>query len=181
MLALPSLRAALEAYRPLGGAEAEHHARCLALLDHPGDPCSRLNFVPGHFTASAFVLAPDQPQVLLIHHRKLGRWLQPGGHFEADDRTLLDAAGREVEEETGLRGLEPMVEGIFDIDIHGIPAHGKEPPHEHFDVRVLLRAVEHEVVAGVGVRAARWCGWGEVELETSDASVLRALDKLRQV
>ena len=48
----------------------------------------RSEFDPGHFTASAFVVSPDGTKVLLVEHARLGRWLQPGGHIEADDRTV---------------------------------------------------------------------------------------------
>ena len=68
----------------------------LELLDAPGDPFGRARFDPGHFTASAFVLAPDRRAILEVHHAKLGRWLQPGGHVESADDSLVSAAHREV-------------------------------------------------------------------------------------
>ena len=72
-----SLRSLLDAFVPEGGTEREHRIRMLALLDGSADPFGRESYAPGHFTASAFVIAPSSPELLLIHHRKLERWLQP--------------------------------------------------------------------------------------------------------
>lgn len=98
---------------------------------------------PGHFTGSAWLVSADGERVLLTHHRKLGRWLQLGGHADGD-RDLARVALREAEEESGLRELvaEP---GIFDLDRHLIPARGSEPAHWHYDVRYVVRATGSEV------------------------------------
>lgn len=116
---------------------------------------SRSHFSPGHFTASAFVLSPDRCQLLLILHKKLRLWLQPGGHIDPADVSWSAAARREVEEETGLTDLS--VEGeLIDIDIHEIPAISREPAHLHFDVRMLFIAPTIEVQAGDDVARAQW-------------------------
>ena len=77
------------------------------LLGYPGDPFSRRRFDPGHFTASAFVLSPDGGSIVMIRHRRLDRWLQPGGHVEAHDRDVKEAARREAIEEAGRRWERP--------------------------------------------------------------------------
>lgn len=97
---------------------------------------------PGHFTGSAWMVSADGDRVLLTHHRKLGLWLQPGGHADGDP-DLRRVALREAEEETGLRGLR-IEPGIFDIDRHRIPARPDEPEHWHYDVRYVVRAGENE-------------------------------------
>jgi 8-oxo-dGTP pyrophosphatase MutT (NUDIX family) len=152
----------------------------LALLDRASDPFTRDHFEPGHFTASAFVIAPDGDALLLIQHPKLGRWLQPGGHVEQGDADLLAAARREVAEEVGLRDLPLVADGVLDLDVHRIPAHGNEPAHEHFDVRFALRAPDRELRLGQDTEAkvARWFTLTEIEAGVSDASVLRAARKL---
>ena len=86
----------------LSGTRSEDWQRCNALVDS-ANPCSRKQFEPGHFTASAFVLHPTEPSILLIKHRKLGLWLQPGGHLQPEDTSAEHAARRELEEETGLQ------------------------------------------------------------------------------
>lgn len=94
---------------------------------------------PGHFTGSAFVVSADGQRTLLTHHRKLGRWLQPGGHADGEV-DLAAVALREAQEETGVAGLELLSTDIFDVDLHGIPARGSEPDHLHYDVRHVVRA-----------------------------------------
>lgn len=152
----------------------------LELLRAPGDPFSRDHFHPGHFTASAFVLSPEGTALLLIFHGRLHAWLQPGGHVEPDDSSLLDAAVREVEEETGLRDMVVHGEdaGIFDVDVHPIPPRKHEPPHQHFDVRFLLQASERELRPGPEVGDARWVELEEIPSLGTDTSVLRAVEKL---
>ncbi len=96
----------------------------------------------GHFTGSCWLVSGDGTRALLLHHRKLDRWLQPGGHADGE-MDLARVALREASEETGLTGLR--VEGdIFDIDRHRIPARGDEPAHWHHDVRYVIRAGESE-------------------------------------
>ena len=101
----------------------------------------------GHITASAWVVNKTMDKALLIKHKSLGYWLMPGGHADGSD-DILAMAMREVEEETGVQNLTVLGDGIFDLDVHGIPAahkHGKdEPHHTHYDVRYLLVADENE-------------------------------------
>jgi len=175
------LRRALADFQPDDPREAAYRDRMLALIDSDGDPFARDHFEPGHFTASAFILAPDGLHLLMILHRKLGLWLQPGGHVEPDDANIFDAAAREVHEETGVidfdwaRG-EPA---IFDVDIHAIPPIKDDPAHEHFDVRVLVTAHTEAIAAGEDVRDARWVPLDAIDRMGTDESVLRAVRKIK--
>lgn len=173
-----TIRTALAAYAPADDRERAFRDRMLSLCDAT-EPFSRTAFTPGHFTASAFVLSPDRRRLLVVFHRKLGRWLQPGGHIEPTDASILDAARREVEEETGVRGTIAADERVFDIDIHDIPARRDEAAHEHFDLRVLLFAPEIAVVANDEVEAVRWADLAEIPSLGTDESVLRAVRKLQ--
>lgn len=134
------------------------------LLDRidAGHDLTRRTDFDGHVTTSG-VVVNEADEVLLVHHRASGRRLQPGGHCEPSDRTLLDAVRREIAEETGVTELEPCCGGApIQIDVHRIeprPAKG-EPAHAHFDVRYLFRTrgtaevtLQAEEVAG-----AEWCG-----------------------
>lgn len=90
----------------------------------------------GHFTASCWLVSADGQRVLLTHHRKLGRWLQLGGHADGDN-DLPRVALREAQEESGLVDLRLEPE-IFDIDAHLIPARGGDRAHVHWDVRFVV-------------------------------------------
>jgi 8-oxo-dGTP pyrophosphatase MutT (NUDIX family) len=110
---------------------------------------------PGHFTGSAWLVSADGQRVLLMHHRKLGRWLQLGGHADGDT-DLAPVAWREASEESGLSGLQVEPE-IFDLDRHLIPARGEEPAHWHYDVRYVVRASTDEAfVANEESLALAW-------------------------
>jgi 8-oxo-dGTP pyrophosphatase MutT (NUDIX family) len=153
-------------------------ARMLELERGPHDPFSRRHVEPGHFTASAFVLCPERRRVLLIHHAKLGRWVQPGGHVEASDPDLLSAARREVLEETGV-AVGSALGGVFDVDIHVIPANPKEQAHLHFDVRYAFVADSERLLSSPEVLGARWVELAAVAQLTDEDSVLRCVKRLR--
>lgn len=167
----------LAAHRPADALEREHHARMVTLLESAKTPFSRAHFDPGHFTASAFVLTEDRERVLLIWHRKLQRWLQPGGHIETDDGDPIAAARREVTEETGLTELVLVGTGLLDADVHLIPAHGDEPEHSHFDLRFCFATTQRDAVAGDGVSAVRWVPLAELTTLQTDDSVRRAAQR----
>lgn len=130
----------LHRHQPMDAIE---QAMTVATIDfveqHPG--CFERTLLIGHITGSAWIVSPDRQQVLLIHHRKLDRWLQPGGHADGDP-DVAAVALREAQEETGLNSLRLVDEeaGIFDVDIHPIPARGDVPEHLHYDIRFLLEA-----------------------------------------
>jgi len=102
------------------GDEASYR-RAVDLLDADQPSWHRSAFEPGHFTASGFVASPDGSSLLLIHHGKLDRWLQPGGHFEEIDASVEAAAKREVLEETGVGNLTRIGSALVRIDAHPIP------------------------------------------------------------
>jgi 8-oxo-dGTP pyrophosphatase MutT (NUDIX family) len=143
------------------GDELTHLEKMVALARAVGGALSRETYEPGHFTASAFVLSEAGTELLLIRHKKLQKWLQPGGHIEPTDRDLVAAARREVHEETGLAQLE-LVRPFFDVDVHEIPAFGQSPAHLHHDVRALFSARSTHVVGGDDAAEARWFPLQEV-------------------
>ncbi|MEV4630106.1 NUDIX domain-containing protein [Micromonospora sp. NPDC049523] len=144
MIDLAEVHATIEAYLDRYGTERDRLAPLLAGLDARTAILSRSTFT-GHLTCSAVLLNRDW-QALHIRHNVLGRWLCPGGHLEPDDTSLLGAALREVEEETGIGASALVVLERFPVDIgvHRFPANPArgEPEHWHFDLRYAFTVAE---------------------------------------
>jgi len=132
-----ALRDQLTDYARCWPAEREVVDRFLALLDDPADPFVR-DRLEGHLTGGAWLVSADGRRTLLTHHRKLGRWLQLGGHADGDT-DMAAVALKEAEEESGLADLA-VEGGIFDLDRHWIPERKDVPGHWHYDVRYVVRA-----------------------------------------
>ena len=135
-----TLKALLAEYRERWPQESATVARFDAFFDSHPD-CFHRSCRVGHITGSAWLVDRTDERVLLAHHAKLGRWLQPGGHSDGDPDTLAVAL-REAREESGL-DVRAIDDAIFDIDVHRIPARGRELGHWHFDIRFLVQA-EHD-------------------------------------
>jgi 8-oxo-dGTP pyrophosphatase MutT (NUDIX family) len=134
---------------------------------------------PGHLTASAWVVDVARARTLLMHHRKLDRWLQPGGHVDGEP-DLLASALREAREETGLRQLVPVSSAIFDVDRHWIPERKGEPGHWHFDVRFLIQGEpEGKLVVTGESKELRWVELARVAELNPEESLLRLVRKTR--
>jgi 8-oxo-dGTP pyrophosphatase MutT (NUDIX family) len=133
----------LRAYEPSDPLEKSHRQRMVKLLTDATEPFSRDHFTPGHVTAGCFIVDAGG-RLLLHHHRRLNLWLHMGGHVEGEESAAA-AALREAFEESGLRDLDPLG-GIFDVDVHRIPAGRGEPDHDHFDVRYLVRASDPDAI-----------------------------------
>lgn len=175
------LQALLSRHRPGDAAEERSLTRTLQLLRTTGSPFWRGQCNPGHLTASAIVVDRARARTLLVHHETLDRWLQPGGHFEPGETQPVEAAAREVREETGLATTWPgPLPRLLDVDVHPIPARGVEPAHYHYDLRYLLVAAsdDPQPVAGDGARAVRWVARGELEELELDPGLRRALRKV---
>ncbi len=172
----------LRSHIPADSLEGRHLVRILAFVARHPQPFDR-RIAEGHLTGSALVVSASGSQVLLLHHRKLGLWLQPGGHGDPGETTGEAVALREALEETGLAGLalHPIAPRPLDVDVHAIPAHGNDPAHEHLDLRYLVIAPDavaarhnpdesHEI---------RWFTWAELETMNVDPGLRRALGKVK--
>lgn len=175
-----ALDAALAAHPAADEKEAADVRTVRAFLAaHPADGHLRSQLA-GHLTASGFVLDAEGTRVLLLHHRKLGRWLQPGGHGEGetDPRAI---ALRELGEETGLeqQDLAPFPdERLLDVDVHAIPASPREPAHPHLDLRYgfIARAGAQPRLSSES-RALRWFPLAALP-DDADPALVRAVGKL---
>lgn len=130
----------------------------------------------GHITGSAWLVNAAGTHVLLTHHRKLGRWLQLGGHSDGDTNTQ-QAARREAEEESGLK-VAALGDVPLDIDVHLIPARRNDPEHHHYDVRYVFKVVgtEEFTVSEESIDLA-WVLIAEIARFTEEESVLRMARK----
>lgn len=153
---------------------AESARRTLGLLRTSSAPFSRSEFDPGHVTASALVVSPDRGRVLLIHHERLGRWLQPGGHLEPNDVTAAAAARRELREETGLMIPDDRGAVLVAVDVHRIPAARGEPEHWHHDLMFYFPLRDGVALPEDGP-AVRWCALGDLEGLGADLAVQRGV------
>jgi 8-oxo-dGTP pyrophosphatase MutT (NUDIX family) len=153
------LRRQLAARQPIDQREALSLQRIhdeLQRLSRPFDEAAD----PVHVTASAVVTGPRG--VVLHRHKRLGIWIQPGGHVEPGE-SLLEAALRETAEETGLVA-EPVADDPVHFDVHPAPK-----GHEHLDVRFLLRA-EGEPRPPEGESPdVGWFSWPDAAATTDDA------------
>lgn len=173
-VAYAALREHLAAYGRRWPAESEVVAQFLALLDDPADPFVRER-LQGHLTGGAWLVSADGQRTLLTHHRKLGRWLQLGGHADGDT-DMARVALKEAEEESGLMDLS-VEGGIFDLDRHWIPERKDVPGHWHYDVRYVVRANGSEayLVSEESLELA----WREIApmADDADASISRMARK----
>jgi 8-oxo-dGTP pyrophosphatase MutT (NUDIX family) len=156
--------AARAAAGPVDGREAASLRRFASELDRLVAPFDR-NADPVHITASAIVVGPQG--VLLHRHKRLGLWLQPGGHIDPGEAPL-EAARRETFEETGLVGV-PRLPDVAHVDVHGGGL-----GHVHLDLRFVLQASGPPRPGESESQAVRWLGWAEA-LAIADPGLRGAL------
>ncbi len=170
------LLAELSAYAPCDAAESAMVERMRAYVAEHADAFERTSR-EGHVTGSAWIVDRARTAAVLLHHRKLGKWLQPGGHADGE-RDVREVALREAREETGLLSLVPASRGIYDIDVHAIPARGDDPAHAHYDVRFAFFADRLELPRGNNESyAVAWIPFLDSERYAIDDSVRRLVAK----
>ena len=179
-----ALADALRRHAPADEEEARDRDRILEFVLRHERPFDRA-ILEGHLTGSAITVSADGTSVLLLHHRKLDRWLQPGGHGDPGETTGEAVPLREAFEESGIAGLalHPGAPRPLDVDVHDIPARGSEPAHEHLDLRYLVVAPAGAAVSpDLGeLHEIRWVPWDDVDALGPDHGLRRALAKARAV
>ncbi|MDB6077454.1 MAG: hypothetical protein JWO82_1201 [Akkermansiaceae bacterium] len=141
--------------------------------------CFERSLEKGHITGSAWIVDAAGEKVLLTHHRKLDCWLQLGGHADGDP-DVQAVALKEAQEESGIQEFQRIGQGIFDLDIHPIPARGEIPEHLHYDVRYVLQVTgATDYVVSEESHDLRWVPLDEVCHLTRDPSMLRMVGKWR--
>jgi len=174
------LIARLNTYKTSFPEEASFVCQFLELLQ--AQRCYFRNHLPGHITGSSWIVNESRSHVLLMHHVKLNKWLQPGGHADGDEN-ILGVALREAQEETGLKILALVTEEIFDIDIHPIPARADFPRHLHFDVRFVFQASQNEVIqVSSESNHVEWFELNSIaSLTKNNTSIIRMMEKTKQL
>lgn len=162
--------------------EAGFVARARAFVETNAD-CFHRDHWPAHVTGSAWVVSPDRSRVLMMHHRKLGQWFQPGGHADGD-ADILRVALRETAEETGLetRQVRLLHMEVFDVDVHSIAASEHDPRHEHIDIRFLVEIDDSLPVPGNDEsHQVLWVRLNDVSAYNNNRSTWRMTEKTRRM
>jgi len=165
----------LKEYHPIGQEQLAKQRMHEFIVQH--SDCFERSLEVGHITASSWLLNKNKTHALLMHHAKLDKWLQLGGHCDGNV-DALDVAIKEAQEESGIMAIEPLSESLFDIDIHLIPANKKEKEHYHYDVRFLLHVTSDEdVIQNSESKELRWISKDSKYLPTQQQSVVRMFNK----
>jgi 8-oxo-dGTP pyrophosphatase MutT (NUDIX family) len=166
----------LNAYNPVAPEEQRCKKQMLEFIQ-AHENCFERTLSVGHMTASVWLLSNDKTKALLMHHTKLDKWLQLGGHCDGDP-DVLAVAIKEAQEESGIQAISPVSKSIFDIDIHWFPAMNENPAHYHYDVRFLLYVTSQEpITQNHEAKELRWIGKNRNELPTKNRTIVRMFDK----
>lgn len=166
----------LNEYQPALSKELKAKERLLKFIKENQD-CFKRELEIGHVTGSAWLLNKDGDKALLMHHAKLDRWFQVGGHADGNS-DILAVAIKEAQEESGIISIEAVNPGIFDLDIHEIQANSKDKAHYHYDVRFLLKVTsDEELQINEEAKALLWVGKDINKLPTREESILRMHQK----
>ena len=154
---------------------------CRFIHQHPN--CFERTLQPGHVSGSAWVVNPTRDYVMLMHHRKLNMWLQPGGHADGDN-DILRVVLKETSEESGidLSNIFLVSEDVFDVDVHTVYESEHEQRHVHFDVRFLVEVDDHVPIPGNDEsHDIGWIPLDEVPRFNNARSIFRLVQKTRQL
>jgi 8-oxo-dGTP pyrophosphatase MutT (NUDIX family) len=179
---LQNIVSQLENHPTIDEVEAMHLQDTVDFVSRNSDHFWRRTNHSGHITASAFVVNKEHSHALMLHHAKLNKWLQPGGHIDDSDLNPAAAARRETEEETGATILSGDSSMLFDVDVHPIPERHKfgtlEPAHLHYDLRFLLVAASAEITISDESFGFRWVPLAALAVGKVECGIARMARKL---
>jgi len=162
------------------GEAAKSKELVLAMLESSAAPLTRRQFNPGHITCSGLVLSPGRRSILPVLHRRLRRWLLPGGHVEPEDAAIGDAGRREVVEETGALLAPDNAPLLIGVDVHGIPPRRDEPFHLHHDLVFRFQAEADDFRTSEEVREVVWCAIADFDRYQLPGNIRRAFARAVQ-
>lgn len=142
------------------------------------EDCFKRELLIGHVTGSAWIVNNTRTHVLMMHHRKLNQWFQPGGHCDGDP-DVLNVALKEANEETGLKNLKVVNGEIYDVDVHQIPERKGIPAHFHYDVRFLIEADMNEpLIVTEESNDLAWVSLEKIAEHNDSESIMRMARKI---
>lgn len=142
------------------------------------EDCFKRELLIGHVTGSAWIVNATRTHVLMMHHRKLNQWFQPGGHCDGDS-DVLNVALKEANEETGLKNLKVVNGEIYDVDVHLIPERKGIPAHFHYDVRFLIEADMNEpLIVTEESNDLAWVSLEKIAVHNDSESIMRMARKI---
>lgn len=163
--------------------ELEILARLQFFVEDNEDCFSRGN-LKGHITGSAFVVSEDMDEIVLTHHKKLGKWLQLGGHADGNPNIQI-VAETETREESGLYDIKTisLISNTnhiipFDFDVHYIPPHKETPEHFHYDLRYLIVSEDRQLTISDESNDLKWFRLDDAKSLNLERSMHRQFDKL---
>lgn len=172
----------LERHSPIDDNESKMRNQTIDFVKSNED-CFKRELLVGHVTGSAWIVNETRTHVLMMHHRKLNQWFQPGGHCDGD-ADVLNVALKEANEETGLENLKIVDGEIYDVDVHQIPAGGVPqrkvvPAHFHYDVRFLIEADMNEpLIISEESNDLAWVSLEKIAEHNDSESIMRMARKM---
>ena len=166
----------LNNYFPENKEEIQFKVQIIDFIRNNKD-CFERSLKTGHITGSAWLLNKKGSHALLMHHTKLDKWFQLGGHCDGNP-DVCSVAVKEAQEESGIQSIAPIKDTIFDLDVHLIPVIKDEPEHYHFDIRFLLQVKSDEdIIQNKESKELRWINKDKKSIPTDNQSVVRMFDK----
>lgn len=167
----------LEKHSPIDANELKMTNETIEFVKINED-CFKRELLIGHVTGSAWIVNDARTHVLMMHHRKLNQWFQPGGHCDGDS-DVLNVALKEANEETGLENLKVVTGEIYDVDVHQIPERKGIPAHYHYDVRFLIEADMNEpLVVTEESNDLSWVSLEKIAEHNDSESIMRMARKM---
>lgn len=178
----------LNSYLTIFPEETERQKQLIEYIQsHKDEEITNWNNFNGHIVASGFIYLKEDNKFLVIYHRDLKMYLYPGGHIDSKDINILEAAKREILEETGLNTLEQLKisnnELIpIDIDTHKISYNERLnlPEHYHYDFRYLF-IVDKTQDINIDTEEASKYKWISLEELTNDPNYGKVASKIKEI
>lgn len=135
---------------------------------------------PSHFCCYFLPYNPMTKQVFIVHHKKSGLWLSPGGHIDRNE-TLMQTLNREIDEELGMK--ERIKEEIKPFLLTITPIENRvQPCKEHLDIwyRFTTDGSEFDVDPRE-FHQTKWVSIAEAREIMTDPPNLEALNKMEEL